>query len=102
MSGAYFYGTMRRRPPAAGIGKSGPPDRRGTRATGRISKLFIGQGYGFIRLASAREVFFHRGDLDEHTPFNDLHVGDAVVFELLEDTVSGARALHVARRTRTT
>ena len=89
---------MRNRVPA---GRPGPPDLRGTRATGRIAKLFVGQGHGFIRLARDREVFFHRGDLVEGTAFNDLRIGDAVTFELFEDAVSGARALRVGRRTRT-
>ena len=91
---------MRKRAPAELFGKPGPPDHRGTTATGRIAKLFIGQGHGLIRLANQREVFFHRADVQEGTAFNDLRVGDAVTFELFEDAVSGARALHVARRTR--
>ena len=102
MSGEYFYGAMnkRRTPPRSGK-LLGPPDRRGTRATGRIARLVIGQSHGFIRLSDAREVFFHRGDLNEGTSFNDLRIGDPVVFELFEDAVSGARALHVGRRSRT-
>jgi len=32
--------------------------------------------------------------------FNDLQIGDAVAFEVLEDAVSGARALRVVRRER--
>ena len=46
-----------------------------------------------------RDVF-HRTDLQEGTAFNDLQIGDAVAFELLEDAVSGARALRVVRRER--
>lgn len=60
--------------------------------------LFVGQGHGFIRLTNAREAFFHRSDVREGTSFNDLAVGDAVSFELLEDDVSGPRALRVERR----
>jgi len=60
--------------------------------------LLIGQGHGFVRLASGREVFFHRGDLQEGTSFNALEVGDRVTFELLEDHVSGPRALCIERR----
>jgi cold shock CspA family protein len=78
-----------------------PQDRRGTPVVGRIATMLVGQGYGFIRLSDAREIYFHRGDLQEGTSFNELHVGDAVDFELLEDSVSGARALRVARRKRT-
>lgn len=76
------------------------PERRGTPATGRIVTLFIGQGHGFIRLANNREVFFHRSDLREGVSFNDFAVGDTVRFDLLEDDVSGPRAIQVARRPR--
>jgi len=62
--------------------------------------LFIGQGHGFIRLANEREVFLHRSDVREGTSFNDFAVGDAVQFDLLEDDVSGPRAIQVVRRTR--
>jgi cold shock CspA family protein len=60
--------------------------------------LFIGQGHGFIRLANAREVFFHRSDVREGTSFNDFSIGEAVTFELIEDQVSGPRALDVTPR----
>ena len=67
---------------------------------GRIVNLLIGQGHGFIRLSSGREVYFHRSDLEDGIAFNDFAVGDPVSFELLEDAVSGARALRVKRRGR--
>jgi cold shock CspA family protein len=57
--------------------------------------MMVGQCHGFIRLRDDREVFFHRGDMQEGCVFNDLQVGHAVTFELLEDPVSGARALRV-------
>jgi hypothetical protein len=69
-------------------------------STGRIVKLLIGQSHGFIRLADTREIYFHRSDLEEGTAFNDFTIGDAVIFELLEDAVSGARALRVKQRRR--
>jgi len=98
MSSEYFYGVIRKRPSAVRSGKvPGPPERHGKHATGRIAKLLIGQGHGFIRLANERDVFFHRADVEEGTAFNDLRIGDMVTFELFEDTVSGARALHVGR-----
>ena len=101
MSSEYFYFAVRKRAPSARSGKvSGRPDLRGTRATGRIAKLFIGQGHGYIRLGNEREVFFHRSDVEEGTAFNDLHIGDSMTFELFEDAVSGARALRVGKRTR--
>jgi cold shock CspA family protein len=77
-----------------------PAERRGVVSTGRIVKLLIGQGHGFIRDADSREIYFHRRDLDEAASFNDFIVGDVVSFELLEDAVSGARALCVKRRRR--
>jgi cold shock CspA family protein len=63
-------------------------------------KLFTGQSHGFIRTRSGRDVFFHRGDVEEGTSFNDLAVGDGVAFELLEDAVSGARAVRVRPQSR--
>jgi len=69
-------------------------------SSGRIVRLFVGQSHGFIREKRGREIFFHRGDVQEGTSFNDFEIGDAVVFELLEDAVSGARALRVRRRSR--
>jgi cold shock CspA family protein len=77
-----------------------PPERCGVPSTGRIVTLFVGQGHGFIRLANAREVFFHRSDVREGISFNDLAVGDTVRFDLLEDDVSGPRAIQVTRRLR--
>ena len=79
---------------------SGPRDLRGTPVSGRIAKLYIGQGHGYIELANERKVFFHRSDVKEGTAFNDLQIRDVVTFELFEDGVSGARALRVARRSR--
>jgi hypothetical protein len=77
-----------------------PAERRGPTARGRIVNLRVGQSHGFIRLADRREIYFHRSDLDEGTSFNDFAIGDVVTFELLEDTVSGARALRVRLRGR--
>ena len=78
-----------------------PTDPRGTPATGRISRMRVGQSDGFIRLRNTREIYFHRGDVKDRSAFNDLQVGDAVTFELLEDRVSGPRALRVsAKRSR--
>lgn len=102
MSGAYFYDVRRKPTASARSGRiSGPRDLRGTPVVGWIAKLFIGQGHGYIRLTNEREVFFHRADVKEGTIFNDLRLRDAVTLELFEDAVSGARALQVARRTRT-
>ena len=94
----YFYGVARKAAPRGKPAVSRPPERRGVSTTGKIVKLFVGQGHGFIRLPNDREIFFHRRDVHDGTNFNDFLVGDPVVFELLEDVVSGARALRVSRR----
>jgi cold shock CspA family protein len=75
-----------------------PAERRGTPSSGRIVTLFIGQGHGFIRLANGRDVFFHRSDVREGASFNTLAVSDDVTFELLEDDISGPRAVQVDPR----
>jgi cold shock CspA family protein len=49
-------------------------------------------------LRDDREVFFHRRDVADGTVFNELEIGNEVIFELLEDSISGARALRVMRR----
>jgi cold shock CspA family protein len=94
----YFYGVARRAAPRRKPAVSGPPERRGVSASGMIVRLLVGHGHGFIRLTDDREVFFHRSDVRDGTSFNDFVVGDAVTFELLEDPVSGARALRVRPR----
>ena len=88
---------MKKRAPAR-IGAPGPFERRGTPSSGRIITLMIGQGHGFIRLANGQEVFFHRSDVREGVSFNEFAVGDPVTFELLDDRISGARAVQVDRR----
>ena len=100
MSAEYFYGTGRNRAPKRSGKPSRPNDPRGKPTTGRITKIMVGQGHGFICLRDSREIYFHRGDLQEGAAFNDLQVGDMVTFELLEDSVSGARALRVTREKR--
>jgi cold shock CspA family protein len=96
----YFYGVRRKVAPVAReyarVGQR-PPEPHGLVSVGRIAKLFVGQVHGFIRIADGREVYFHRTDLRERTSINDLSIGDRVAFELLEDRVSGARALRVGR-----
>jgi len=94
----FFYAAGPRPAPAARLAGPVPAPQRGVVSNGRISKLFVGQGYGFIRLTDGREVFFHRTDVREGASINEFAVGDRVTFELLEDAVSGARALLVRRR----
>jgi cold shock CspA family protein len=95
--GEHTRGAVRKTAPRQ-VAPGRAAERRGTPSSGRIITLFIGQGHGFIRLANGREVFFHRSDMREGASFNEFAVGDAVKFELLEDDVSGPRALHVERR----
>lgn len=98
VSAEYSYGSGRPGTPKRPGKPSQPTDPRGKPSTGRIARIFTGQGHGYIRLTDDREVYFHRGDLRDGTAFNDLRVGDDVKFELLEDRVSGARALRVTPR----
>ncbi len=100
MSGPYFYGVGGKGMAKAPGKVSWPNAPRGEAATGRIAKILTGQGHGFIRLRDDREIYFHRRDVQDGTIFNDLEVGDTVTFELLEDDVSGARALRVAPKKR--
>lgn len=77
-----------------------PGEQPGPSHSGRIVTLVLGHGHGFIRLADRREVFFHRSDLRDGTGFGDLAIGEILTFELLEDPISGPRALRVGRRQR--
>ena len=72
-------------------------EERGQRATGRVVRMLYGQSYGLIRMADRRDVFFHRKDA-RASLFNNLTVGDAVGFELIEDELTGPRAVRVHRR----
>jgi cold shock CspA family protein len=96
----YFYGTARKVGPARSGTFARPVAPSGKSFAGRIVKLLVGQGHGFIRLSNDREIFFHRADVQDGTSFNTLRAGDDVRFELLEDSVSGPRALSVRRRQR--
>jgi cold shock CspA family protein len=96
--GEHTRGAVRKTAPARRAAAGRPAERLGTPRSGRIVRLLIGQGHGFIRLANDREVFFHRSDLREGISFNRFAVGDIVEFELLEDQVSGPRAVQVEPR----
>ena len=72
------------------------PELRGQPHRGWIVRLFVGQGHGFIRLISGGDVYFHRSDVQQGMSINDLATGDEVLFELLDDAVSGPRALRVS------
>jgi cold shock CspA family protein len=92
---AYFYSVNRTRVWSVG---SRAPVGRGIPLLGRIGKLFVGQGHGYIHVADHRDVFFHRADVVKGESINDFAVGHAVTFDLFEDSVSGPRALNVTRR----
>ena len=77
-----------------------PTAQAGVADTGRIVRLFVGQGYGFIRRVNDAEVYFHRSDVREGTSINDFEIGDLVTFERLDDQISGARAVDVRRHLR--
>jgi cold shock CspA family protein len=94
----HFGGAVRTVVRAHGATGQRPPEPHGKVSVGRIAKLFVGQGYGFIRTVNSREIYFHRTDLREGTSVNDLRISDRVIFELLEDRVSGARAVRVAEQ----
>jgi hypothetical protein len=98
MAPEYLYGQMRQVSAKDGTRLSRPTEPSGVPDSGRIVKLFVGQGHGTIRLADGREIYFHRADIKEGTSINDFSVGDVVTFQRLDDRVSGARALGVARR----
>jgi cold shock CspA family protein len=73
-----------------------PAVSAGRRMTGHIVGLSCGHGTGFIRADDGQRVYFHRGDVRGGS-FNGLGVGDAVTFDLVEDELSGLRALQVRK-----
>jgi cold shock CspA family protein len=69
---------------------------------GRVKSVLRGQGTGYIRDDTGRDLFFHKGDV-LNKGYNDLEVGVTVRFEIIDDPISGARALQilpVRRRTK--
>ena len=75
--------------PVAGPSK---PTLTGKTTKGRIKLLVRGQGSGIISSAGG-DVFFHKTEV--RGDFWDLKAQDPVVFELLNDTISGPRAQNV-------
>ena len=65
-------------------------------SSGQVSKIAHGMSHGYIRTKDDRKVYFHRSDTEEDL-FNQLEVGTAVTFGLIEDRLSGARAIQVRR-----
>ena len=66
--------------------------------TGVIKTLRADKGFGFIRDASGKEVFFHQSAIFGET-IDDLREGDGVEFEMGETTAKGPRAANVRRTT---
>jgi len=79
-----------------GRAKGEKPEERGERAVGRIVRMLYGQSYGLIRMGDRRDVFFHRKDA-KASLFNALAIGDLVVFELIDDVLTGPRGVRVRR-----
>lgn len=77
----------------AGRAKGEKVDQRGRPTKGRIARILYGQSFGFIRV-DGRSVFFHRKDVLAGT-FNELAVDDHVALELVEDALTGPRAVRV-------
>jgi len=80
-----------------GRAKGEKVDQRGLPTTGRVARILYGQSFGFIRIDEGRDVFFHRKDVFGGR-FNDLSVHDHVALELIEDALTGPRAVRVAPR----
>ena len=74
------------------VASSSKPVYAGKPTKGRIKFLIRGQGSGIIS-APRGDVFFHKSEVSGK--FWDLNVGDRVVFELLDDSISGPRAQNV-------
>ena len=72
----------------------GPIPKPGRAMKGRIAELWRGRSCGFIRTSDGQTVFFHARDL-ERLKYNDIKVSLAVLFELIEDVVSGPRAARI-------
>ena len=79
-----------------GRAKGVKPEERGQRTNGKIIRMLYGQSYGLIRMGDRRDVFFHRKDA-RASLFNALEPGDRVIFELIEDPLTGPRAVRVSR-----
>jgi cold shock CspA family protein/ribosome-associated translation inhibitor RaiA len=75
----------------------GAEKAHGERPHGRISQLFPLEGYGFIKTADGRDVYFHRNALSD-PDFRVADVGTPVSFTEEEgDNGPQAAAVHVTR-----
>src|SRR5436309_2171229 len=64
---------------------------------GTVATIARGRGSGYVRESRGELLYFNRRDVVDGT-FNDLDIGDAVAFEVIEDAMSGHRAARVAKR----
>ena len=63
--------------------------------TGEIVRLVRDRGFGFIRFADGREIFFHASGM-VGIPFDDLQEGQQVTFSVAQDERGrGERAVGV-------
>lgn len=52
------------------------------RLTGRVSRIRVDKGFGFIEASDGREYFFHRSQCDDPlAPFERFQPNDIVTFE---------------------
>lgn len=63
--------------------------------TGKIDRLLIERGFGFIKTADGRSIFFHGNSL-EGVLFSQLSEGDRLEFETT-NTPKGLNATNVRR-----
>ncbi len=62
---------------------------------GIVCRIFIKDGFGFIKDETGQGIFFHKCDVIE-PDFNALNIGDSVEFFETEST-KGLRALNIVR-----
>lgn len=60
---------------------------------GTIKRIILDRGFGFIRSADGKEIFFHRSSLEDLN-FDSLKEGQKVEFEM-ENGPKGPRAVGV-------
>ncbi len=82
---------------ADGADAPGAPTPDGV-ASGAIVTLKPEHGFGFVRLGSGVDVYFHASDVAGGTDYTELRVGDRVAFRMGDDARGrGPRAIEVRR-----
>lgn len=59
---------------------------------GKVAHL--GKGFGFLKVAGQKDLFFHFRNLID-VNFNDLQIGDELIFEEIEETNRGPQAIDI-------